>query len=153
MFICLTGPLLPLFCAGKKKRGRGKGLPKTRELKQNSSLFQTSSTYRLPNFWQTPYFKTGGSPLSFSQVIKSHQSSCYAQVASPSPLTANLTPHAHLIGSAITRLSPSAHACQIIFVKHGLMYTTQSVSGSLFFLRQNLIYIFWRRILSLNKDI
>lgn len=87
-----------------EKKGGVEGLPKARGLKQNSSLFQTSYICRLYNFWQIPYFKTGGSPLSFSQVIKSHQSSCDAQLASSIPFYC--WPHTpcvqHLVASTIT---------------------------------------------------
>lgn len=154
--------LFSLFSVLEKKWEGKKGLPKARELNQNSSLFQTRSTCRLYTFWQTPYFKTGWRPLSFSQIIKSHQSSCDAQLSSPipshcwphTPCTPGCT-HAHLVAFAITWLSPSAHACQIFFVKHCIIYTTLCTKCQWFtvLFKVNLIYIFWRRILSLNKDI
>lgn len=111
LFICLSGPLLSLFCAGKKMRGGKKGLPKATELNQNSSLFQTRSTCRLYTFWQTPYFKTGWSPLSFSQIIKSHQSSCDAQLSSSIP--SHCWPHTPCTPGCTmhTWLHPQLHGC------------------------------------------
>lgn len=47
----------PSFSGWKKNEGK-KGLPKDGELKQNSSLFQTSSTFRPYNTWQNPHSQT-----------------------------------------------------------------------------------------------
>lgn len=107
-----------------EKKGGGEGLPKARGLKQNSSLFQTSYICRPYNFWQIPYFKTGRSPLSFSQVIKSHQSSCDAQLASSIPFYCSTWLHPQLHGHLDASPSPSACVCQIFFVKHCIMHTT-----------------------------
>lgn len=120
----------PLFMLEKKMKGGKKGYPKARELNQNSSLFETSSTCRLYNFWQTPYFKNSGSTLLFSQVTKSHQSSCAAQ----SGALLTFTPRAQLAATAIRWVSPSpplcARAYQIFYVKCCITYNTaKNVSG------------------------
>lgn len=118
MFICMTGPLFPLFHARKKKSEGKKGLSKDGELKQNPSLFQTSSTFWFYNNWQTPYFKTvkvpfpfPGSPgrISSPSVMPSQ----YLPLPITSPLL-HLTPPHTQVASTSAWLSPTKallHTC------------------------------------------
>ena len=124
----------PLFHTGKKTR-RGERVPKHTELKQNSSLFRTVSTFRLYSFWQTPSFKQRTHP-SLLLGHQAPQSCCDAQSA-PSLLTA--TPHTRL-QPVCTHLPSFLHKA----LHHGHHPLHKDVSSSPFFLGQNLIYIFWR---------
>lgn len=119
IFICIIRQTpFPSFSRGEKK-----GLPKDRELKQNSSSFQTSSIFRLQNILQTPCMKTvevpfhspkSSSHISFLSVmlrlslpVLSH--SCISHIHTQlAPTTAQLSLlqllHTHLPNSLCTIL-------------------------------------------------